>query len=116
MSRAKARFAGFARRGAGKAAAVAREERHALIAVGGAGLIGLLKRFAPDALSMLRVGPLDETATLGLVLFVLGRMTKNEYARSAAVGALSVAVHNLAAGFSVEGDELPGAVVEFPVE
>lgn len=114
MGRARARAVGFARRGASKAAQVAREERHGLTAIGAAGLIGLLKRFAPDALALLRVGPLDETAVLGAALFVIGRMTQNQYAKNGAVGLLSVAVHNLAAG-GIEGGDLPGAdIIELP--
>lgn len=90
-----------ARRGAGRAAVAAREEKHTLAALAAAAAIGYAER---TGTKLPTLGPLDAKATTGLVLWAIGRFSKSKVIQHAATGVLSIAVYDMANGSGTSGD------------
>jgi len=68
--------------------------------------MGLLEKYAPNALDALSIGPLGPNATLGLAAWIGNRWMKSRVLEHVATGLLCVAGYNLAkTGFTAsEGD------------
>jgi hypothetical protein len=98
MSRLKAKFAERAAAASRRAAAIAREEKHTLTAIGGAVALGLFERYAPETIERITVAGLKPAAVLGLAAWGLNRfgIVRNTMMEHAATGMLAVAAYDLA--------------------
>lgn len=95
----------MARRGAGAVAKAAAQRKHTMLALIGAGLIGYAKKSGMD---LPKIDALGVTGTYGAALLIIGELTKNRTIESMGTGLACVAVYQLAAGETVEGDEMAG--------
>lgn len=80
----------LARRGAGAAAAVAKDEKHTIAAVGAAAVLGYMER---QGSTLPHINALGMAGTYGLVAWGAARMTKSRTAAHVATGLLSVAAY-----------------------
>lgn len=85
-------------RGAGRAVA---SEKHTIAAIAAAGVYGLVEK---SGVAIPHIGPLGPAATVGLIAWVYGRVSKSQTAQHVATGLLSVAVNRWAATGTVAGD------------
>ncbi len=83
------------RRGATKAAQVARDEKHTLTALVAAGALGLAKRQKMD---LPKIDQIGTAGTYGLAAWVAARWSGNKTISHVATGLLSVAAFSLASG------------------
>lgn len=90
------------RRGATKAAQVARDEKHTISAVLASAALGLAKRQGVD---LPKVDSLGTAGTYGAAAYVAARYTKNKTLAHVATGLLSVASYQFASGEGLEGDD-----------
>lgn len=89
-----ARAAPVARRVAGATARAAYAEKHTLVALGAAGLLGYLDREGQlDSFSM--VDGVDVKAQVALALWVAGKFSKSQTIQHAATGVASVALYDM---------------------
>lgn len=86
---------GAARRGLVSAARAAMTERHTITALATAGALGYIQR---SGTSVPHVAALGVDGTVGAVLWVAGRYTKNPMLQHAATGALACAVKSAVVG------------------
>lgn len=83
----------LARRGVGVAAQAAKDERHTLIALAAAGLLGAAQG---SGVQLPYVQAIGMPATAGIVAWAAGRFSKNKTVQHVATGLLSVAAYDLA--------------------
>lgn len=96
-----ARTAGrLARRAGTAAAAVARDEKHTIAAVGAAAVVGYMQR---SGTQLPHVAAIGMPGTYGLVAWMGARMTKNKTLAHVATGLLSVAAFQMTASGSFFG-------------
>lgn len=97
-----------------RAAAVAREEKHTITAVGAGVALGLLERFQPGMIDTLSVAGLKPAATLGLAAWALNRfgIMRNKVMEHAATGLLTIAAYDLAK--TAGADSVSGVVGNDP--
>jgi len=112
-----ARRAGAGARRAGSAAArAAMSERHTIVAVGAAGVLGLMAR---QGVQLPHISALGIPATYGLAAWGLSKVSKSRMMEHAATGLLSIGVFQLAAGMTPGGLAAPpgaGGSVQTPDE
>lgn len=96
------------RRGARAVVRGAVSEKHTLVAVGAAGVFGLLEK-AGITQQIPTIGPLGPVAVTGLGAWLYGRVAKSQMGQHIATGLLCVAINRLASQGVVAGD--PRAVV-----
>ena len=107
-TRYRTRFVRVGRAGVSLAARVARDEKHTMMAVGAAAVLGFAKR---ENVALPKIDALGTAGTYGLLAWALGRYSKNPTLQHLGTGLLSVAAAELASGQSVSGDD--GGVVGF---
>jgi len=95
------------RRVASAAGRAALSEKHTLAALGTAGALGLARR---TGFNVPHITVLGQEGTVGVALWVAGKVTKNATLQHMATGALSIALYNFAKGGAagVAGDDLAG--------
>jgi len=103
----RARAVGFARRGVSAAARVASSERHTIVAVGSAAVLGFMKK---QNVRLPKFDALGTPGTYGLIAWAIGRFTKSPVAQHVATGLMSVSAYELASGQTLSG-EVMGAVM-----
>lgn len=87
----------LAKRGVSKAAQIARDEMHTLVAVGAAGAFGYARR--EDMLANIpKIEAIGAEGTYALVAFAAGKFLKSKVASHVATGLACVAVNRMAAG------------------
>ncbi len=102
-----------AHRGARHIASAAMDEKHTLVALVAAGVLGFAQR---EGISIPHVEIAGEAGTAGLVAWAVGKWGKSRIARHVATGLLSIAVYEKAKGEgaaskAVSGDEEVGRTV-----
>jgi hypothetical protein len=88
------------------AARLAAQRKHTMLALVGAAAAGLVKR---QGIELPKIDALGVTGTYGAVLLVAGEMMKSRVLESMGTGLACIAVYQLSAGETVEGDEMAGA-------
>ena len=97
----------MARRGYSAAARVASQERHTLVAVGSAAVLGFMKK---QNVQLPKINALGTPGTYGLIAWAIGRFTKSPVAQHVATGLMSVSAYELASGQTLSG-EVMGSVM-----
>lgn len=95
-----------ARRGLAMAARAAMTERHTITALGTAAVLGYIQK---ERMQVPHVAALGVDGTIGAVLWVAGRYTKNPMLQHAATGALACAVKGAVVGGAMAPAAAPGA-------
>lgn len=103
----RTRVAGAARRGYSAAARVASQERHTIVAIGSAAVLGFMKK---QNVQLPKFSALGTPGTYGLIAWAVGRYTKSPIAQHVATGLMSVSAYELASGQTLSG-EVMGAVM-----
>lgn len=83
------------RRIAGRAVGIASSEKHTLVALGAAAVLGYAEK---QAFPLPSIGPLGPASTTGLIAWAIGRATRSTMAAHVATGLLSVGLYKFAAG------------------
>ena len=104
----RAKVANVARRGYSAAAKVASQERHTIVAIGSAALLGILKK---QNVSLPKISALGTPGTYGMAAWLIGRFTRSPIAQHVATGLLSVSAYELASGQTLSGEVMGGEVM-----
>lgn len=105
----RAKAAGVARRGYSAAARVASQERHTLVAIGGAAVLGYMKK---QGVQLPKINALGTPGTYGLIAWAIGRFTKSPVAQHVATGLMSVSAYELASGQTLSGEVMGNVMGE----
>ena len=99
---------GFARRASSAASRLAASETHTIVAVGSAVVLGLMQR---QNVALPKIDALGTPGTYGLLAWAVGRYTRSTMAQHVATGLMSVSAYQLAAGQTLSGGDVMGAVM-----
>jgi hypothetical protein len=105
----RAKVAGVARRGYSAAARVASQERHTLVAIGSAAVLGYMKK---QGVALPKIAALGTPGTYGLIAFAIGRFTRSPIAQHVATGLMSVSAYELASGQTLSGEVMGNVMGE----